>query len=638
MNKYIAVLGMIILTKSVVLAQNDVIELKIQKSRKTEAIADSSNHKVTLKPVSINDFKVRVPGESAIYLINNGRTDILLGPNGWGYKTKYFLRIKILESAGLDLADFKIKYLAEKEEISELKVRTLNYDYDLSEIKADYLYPNEIYEAEVSEGWNEISFAAPQVKVNSILEVTYIKSSPFVSKLDDWFFQKEYPVKRSLYSLTAPSHYAYKFLLRGIQEIGVEEIPGFPFNEWFWLMEDVPGFQEEPFLASKRDNLSSLISQLESVTVGPISETFLKSWKDVTGDLQESKLFKAYYNGRRSFSSFQLPGAASSRLAYAKAIYRKFSSQFKWNKNYGVFPDLRPKEIIRNRSGNAPALGLTLFQVLKEAGFEVQPVVFSPRKNGKLIKSDPYIDRLKALVVRLNLNGEIYLLDPIHDVPFGFLDKEFLNGEGLILGDSVSWQDLTINAHEEKTGRVKVHISEDSLFVDLDYSMEGYASLNDYHEILSNSLWDLSQVEVEENEINEKHIKASISDGIDEENLFLPVAFDNLIFEKNPFEEEERQYPIDFYFKKNFMYTYIVDLSDDYEFEFVPDNQTIRTQDGRLYADFNVNNLGQRLEIQFQFRTSETTFLVEEYPVVKSAYKLMEKLKGLEILISRKTQ
>lgn len=637
-------------------AQREILDVSKREpeQEKMERPAYMSVKRDDPQPLTPDDFSIEIPGESAVYLANNGYSKVYYDYSipGWRASTKKTMRIKILSPAGLDMGTVKIPVFLtgdkkdRRERIREIKAVTYNLNDQTGEIDSSVLEPREISRADILENVEEVSFALPNVQVNSIIDISYIIDSQSLSRLDDWYFQKNHPVKKSWFTMVIDGPYNYAYALQGQERLKgalTNDVRGIaplgrlrPMEEEWWYVEDIPAYKEEPFTASREDNIAKLSFQFESAGEGKDKRTFLKSWDDVTRDLQESKRFKQFYIGQKSFYS---KTESVPSLALARLEYEAFKKRFKWDGRYGVYPNVTFRELMgRMGEGNTSSLGLALYRTLKQSGYDVKAVLLSPRFNGKINYSYPFVDHLIATIVRLNIGGKTYLLDPINnEVPFGQLGKDLLNGKGLILGDSAAWQNLTIDAEDYKTSQTSVSVTEDEVTVDVQLTMKNYGTIStESPKDLFKTDWEVSEIEIQKNELTSQQLTASIEQEIEDDLIIIPLTFDKIVFSENPFNDNERLYPIDFLHKKKYGYKLEVKLSDEYEFDAIPASQIVKTSDGKLSAVLNVNQLGQNLNLTFLFWTKTNSFEVAYYPHLQSAYQLMAELAEGSIIVRRK--
>ncbi len=611
------------------------------------------------EPRAINmlDFGAPEQDVAAIYLLNNGHTEVRYDRtlNTWFASTQRIYRVRILTEDALDLANVKIrlhlagKMAEERQYVDEINATTYSFNIETGRIEKAPLSKRNIYRTKINEKTAEVSFSLPKVQVGSVLEVSYTKHSPFIDQLEDWHFQKDYPVKRSRFDVTIPAFFVYVFQLQGYfktkaSNVGLDpkkrSFGRYTYQELkaYWQMENMPAFREESFMTTREDYISKLVFQIQSLQLPDYERNYLKTWEAVTHDLQNSHRFKLFYEGKKDFTAFPLSKAANP-LVRAQEIYESFKKAFTWNQYYGVYPDAGFKKMMIDREGNASSMGLTLFQSLVQAGLDARPVLISPRSNGAIAYNYPFYDKLIATMVRLEIDGKVYLLDPLTDVPFGYLNGEFINGKGLILSDKVQWVDLTRRAIEQKSSTVQLQVSGDSISGQIELKMADYGmvSASSNPEELFKSDWDVLNVQIAEDELTSRKILAHIKKEIDDDLILIPLTFDELIFGENPLKPEERLYPLDFYYKKRYSYQLTIQLSEEYTFESLPENKIVRLAGRLLDMSINVSQIGSKANITFLFWTRTNSFDARHYSKVREAYELMGSLENTAVVVKKKT-
>ena len=118
-------------------------------------------------------------------------------------------KIKILRTEGIDRGQFEVKLYkgkTSKEKIENIKGTT--YNLENGEIRKTHLTKTAIFEEE-NENYTLVRFVLPNVKVGSVITVSYETQSRFMSKYQPWYFQGEDPVLYSEYNTSIPANYEY---------------------------------------------------------------------------------------------------------------------------------------------------------------------------------------------------------------------------------------------------------------------------------------------------------------------------------------------------------------------------------------------------------------------------------------------
>ena len=100
-----------------------------------------------------------------------------------------------------------------------------------------------------------------------------------------------------------------------------------------------------------------------------------------------------------------------------------------WSKN-GL------KKPFHERSGSSSEINLLLTLMLKNAGLDANPVIFSTRDNGWLSAFSLQLQNSILFLQELSIDGKIYLLDATSEFcPFGYLPPNDINGQGRVINN-----------------------------------------------------------------------------------------------------------------------------------------------------------------------------------------------------------
>ena len=199
--------------------------------------------------------------------------------NRWKYRLEVIERIKIYQKEGFEFATINIPYyISNNNDYNEnvMKVKASVYNLQNGNVVAQKVKKNDILDKNLTENWNALSFAFPNVKEGSILEYTYTIESPNVRELPDWDFQDEIPVDYSEYKMVVPSMFFYNSFQKGYHPIektkrvtttslAISENDS-PFKstnasgttnaiEYKYCAKDIPKLKDEPFVSTNKCRL-----------------------------------------------------------------------------------------------------------------------------------------------------------------------------------------------------------------------------------------------------------------------------------------------------------------------------------------------------------------------------------------------
>ena len=111
--------------------------------------------------------------------------------------------------------------------------------------------------------WNRQKFTIPNVKVGSVIEYTYKKSSEFIANFPNWSFQKKIPTRYSEYWAMFPKIFKFQQYMQGYVPITTYEVnEQMYFGEnvvaHHWISKNVPAFSEEEYMTTEDDFISQI--------------------------------------------------------------------------------------------------------------------------------------------------------------------------------------------------------------------------------------------------------------------------------------------------------------------------------------------------------------------------------------------
>ena len=152
-------------------------------------------------------LKIYSPDNKASALVLCDYGTVSVGP-----RTVYtrHVRIKILKDDGIAAANIEIPYksLHYYERFYTLKGQTFNISENGKIVKSKLKYSS-IKDVVIDSRHNKKVFTFPDVKVGSIIEYTYTISSLDLVRLDNWYFQNQYPTVWSEYRVYIPKRFNY---------------------------------------------------------------------------------------------------------------------------------------------------------------------------------------------------------------------------------------------------------------------------------------------------------------------------------------------------------------------------------------------------------------------------------------------
>ena len=365
-----------------------------------------------------------------------------------------YTRIKILKREGIDMKGDVVISLYTKNEyenLLELKAQTINVEEDGTIVKTE-IKAHEIFSVEAENNHLQKKFIFPNVRIGSILEYAFIKSTKNIYNLTDWYFQDDIPILHNELRLDMNADLSYQILYQGprlMMKYGKEKA-------YYWTLKNIPAFKPEPFVTNQTDHIEKLKFQLagyynEPQYVG--NNKFIKKFTDISSKTEsmvdymlEDKDFDNFIGKGKKLKYIldQLPHKSENLLEQVKNIYNYVQKNYKWNGKYGLFPKKTFNEFLSAKNGSGTEINLLIIALLKELNLEVYPCIISTKENGRINKDFMDIGAFNHTLGLIVLDGTDYFCDATDPLrPFDLLAWKDVNGVGLVLDKKkFRWADV----------------------------------------------------------------------------------------------------------------------------------------------------------------------------------------------------
>lgn len=543
---------------------------------------------------------------NALVLYESGYTDFKIKNDKVIISTRHYKKIKIFNREGYKHASFSIRLYNNKtgfESVDAIKAITHN------NLHKTFLSKSEIFEEKVNENWKEIKFTMPNLKEGSIVEVEYTIETPFKFNLTGWEFQSDIPKIFSQYKASIPGNYYYNRKLNGYLKLKTNSstikkdcfsIPGNAGSanceEITYVMENIPAFEVEEYMTDKENFISKIKFELsEFLWFDGTKEKYTTTWEAVDREFKTDKNIGGQFKKNKLFSD-KLPTEIkllNSDLEKAKAVYSFIQNHFTWNTKYGIFGNINLKEAFENKVGNVGEINISLINALKAAGLKGELILLSTRENGFPTKLHPVITDFNYIIAKVTIDNKTYLLDATNKLaPFGLLPFKCLNGFGRAMDfeNESYWIDI-VPVNTSKTNlSVSLKLNNDGTF-NGKYKKESYGYQALFRrEIILNKSNDAIISEFERNFNNLEVIDYKIENQTDFEKPLVEIInvliknddnatthylnpFFDEQFKENPFKQENRLYPIDFGYPKEYNVDFLLELPLNYTLKSFPESK-----------------------------------------------------------------
>lgn len=621
-----------------------------------------SDYLPKLTPSAFQNSKSSVVDSSthAVVLFEKGQSDITVDEREHQLRVihHYAVRIHILDKEGFDEANYVIplyKFGNSFENVRDVKGFT--HRLEGNRIQTNEMAKAAVFTEKISDFVTLTKFTLPAISENCIIDIQYEISSPDIFNYRTWTFQEHLPKIHSEYTAIIPAVYDYNVTLKGPYKLDDQKsalmrehflLNGrrFDCSKLTYIMREIPAFEEEAHMLASKNYKSAINFELKeyySPTGAKMSLT--KNWKDVDRELLSEKSFGGQINRESNFKQI-LPRILSSEDnadQKAQKIYEYVKRQIKWNSVYGKHAQYGVKDALERRSGNIGDVNLALISALNSADLEAYPVILSTRENGLPNSLHPVMTDFNYVIACVKVGDKQYFLDASEEnLPFGLLPLRCINGNGRIIYSKKSseWIPMENNIEAMKTYQVFGSVDIDGIFTGemrLTYRgldafhqrnrIKSFASIDSYIEeridrsggvrIKDGGVENLDSLQKEL--VERFTITIDFSSDMQGKYLnFNPVLINRL--SSNPFNLEERTYPVDLGSRHLETYYANIRLPDGYSINDQPKNTSLALPEASAQYSYQSELSGNLLNVQQKLALNKAIYEVDEYFHLKELF------------------
>jgi len=624
------------------------------------------NEGYQIKDVTLEDMQIKTcsfdTNAPAYVIFDIGETEFAPAEGTFNVLYTRTLRMKILKKAGINYGEMTIPlYISSggkyRDQIREIQA----YSYNLvnGKIVKTKIDSKTIFEQKVSDHLLLKKFAFPEVHEGSLLEIKYVLCSPFKFMLHDWIFQWEIPVEYSECLLKYTPFYLYTYILKNAvrfdeyQEFQVKgldkEFYGATYNEGACrlVMKKLPAFTENNFVSCNEEYLVKLHFQLNKVTdTRGISENTCSTWDELAKTLSDEDDFGKYIKSCQGASKQIIEDQKWMNLAPAErleAIVSWVKSNFSWNESCRIFSEIKPKELLKRKSGTAADINLFLCGILRAAELESYPVLISTRGNVKVVKDYPFIGFFNYAMVTVKIDEKWLLTDGTE--PFctnTSYPPRCVNGNGLMVkGDKSQWVEIPAKAGSSQEFRLRLRFSDgtDTINARISIMNKGYIALSLRNKVgiktdeAISFLDDLGLKGCDSAVIFNASADSIMKPYVIKASAKIPATsvdqmievnpFCGLAISSNPFDKPVRKYPVDVNYPKTITFIAEIILPQGYHLETIPD--PILRDDERMNFRYNVQTDEGKIIINAGYTLKNQVYPADAYKSLQQMYNLIVK-------------
>lgn len=569
-------------------------------------------------------------------------------------------RIKVLKEEGKKYADFSFLYLNTtdiKEKYSGVKVET--YNRENGKVVKTKMSKKYEFDEKYSDDARRLSFTAENVRVGSVIEVTYQFVTPRFYDIDNIYLQLSIPVNETDVTVGHCEYFRINKSQRGYilpayrsdNRIKQTSVDGgrlsYQVEMDCYHAVDLPAMQSESFSYCPTQYRTQLLYDLSGVSIpGSVYKDYSATWNDVDKAIAESSIFdevKAKFRDAKELEA-ALQGVEGDE-ARIVAVRKYVTDKVKWDEKSRLVPK-GAREVLKQGSGSDADINALTASALNAVGYLAEPVMIRRRSEGVLVDFHASINAFDTFIIKVTTPdaSKNWYLDAARE--FGYLNV--LNTDFLIpqarlmhLDGHGEWVDLTALTKSRVTEMVKASVTpdgtltgnatiqannEDSYGIKAQY--DDFDSEEEYIEdIESDERIDITSFEIQKEYGPTTMIAYDFERDLDTGDRLYIQPFLSNYHSDTSFRKEKRDIPVDFPYPTAIIYSFVLDIPEGYDVEELPESVTMTCPPVKGRIMFHCKQIGNQISVSYRFTMDETTVLPEYYADLRAFW---EKVVGVE--------
>ncbi len=651
----------------------------------------TSQNKISTKfgNVSDKDFANKVysldSNASAVILADVGSTVIEGNSKGWFSLTyKQYRKAHILNKNGYDIANVSIYLYADgdaEEVLDKLKAVTYNLENGkVVETKLDV--KANVFKDKLNKNLIVKKFTLPNVKEGSIIEYEYTQTSDFLSNLQPWSFQGDYPRVWSEYNLTQPEFFGYVSLTQGFKKFDIVEkkdnmqsfqvtdsrsvgaTERFSFNanvtDFRWVMKDVPALKEENFTSTIDNHIAKIEFQLAEKKYPLEYYRYMGTWQNVADNLMKAVYFGEQINKDNGWMKeiiAPLRKDGVGKMDMMKNIYNYVRDNFTCTNHSDKYLGQTLKNLAKTKNGTVAEINLLLTAMLQYENIDASPVLLSTRSNGFTYSIYPLLSQYNYVVTRVDMDGKQYYLDASEPrLGFNHLPLRCYNGHARVINNAAEAIELNAdNLSETKfTSAFIINDEKGKLVGSMQQTPGYYESYSIRDRIKEKGKGELEKdikkgfgMEIAISNFNIDSLEKyddplsirydfDITETNEEDVLYINPMFGEG-YKENPFKSAERAYPVEMPYAMDEIYSLQMEVPAGYVVDELPTSIIVKLneEDEGLF-EYRISQSSTNISFRSRIRISRAFFTPDEYEMLREFFNLVVKKQAEQIVFKKK--
>ena len=553
-------------------------------------------------------------------------------------------RIKVLKEEGKKFGDCSFLYVSSndmKEAYSGVKVETFNREG--GKVVRTKMSKKFDFDEKYAEDVRRRSFSAENVKVGSVIEVSYKFTSPRYYAIDDIDIQMTIPVNQAHIEVGHAEYFTVNRTQRGsvpTQYQSKSRITSLGATSTSYQMDidifdavDVPALPSESHSFCPEQYRASIVYDMSGVIIpGRVYESISMKWPDVDKAIRESDIVKVSQSKFRDMKELEaaLQGVEGDE-ARIVAVRNFIIGKVKWDKKSNLVPD-EARTVLKQGSGSDADINALTASALNSLGYTAEPVMVRSRTSGMLIDFHISLRSFDTFILRVTSpdDSKTWYLDAARDEgylnvlsPLFLVDKARLipfNGPG-------DWVDLTNLTRSRVAEMVQMKMEPDGTLTGTAHiaanNEDSYDIKLHYNDFDTEDAY-LEEIESDENlEVTRFEIKNEYSPSVDvsydfeKENEAGALVYVQPILSQfhsaSAFRKEERKLPVDFPYPESLTYSMSFEIPAGYAVEELPEKKVMNfpTLGGRI--QFLCQQVGNNVSVTYRTSLDKVLILPDDY-------------------------
>ncbi|RZK11374.1 MAG: transglutaminase, partial [Flavobacterium sp.] len=509
--------------------------------------------------------------------------------------------------------------------------------------------------------------------------------SPYITSFPDWEFQESIPVNYSEYKTSVPEFYTYSSHFKGFMIPKISKLTenksltftskersdglvvktsfstdkvNYMVNTTKYIEENLPAMRDEDYV-NNIDNYKSAVVHELAMSKMPNStpKYYSTDWQSVVKTIYQNDDFGAELNKTNYFEEDlkAVLAGITDKNEKINAVFNFVKARMNWNDYYGYSCDQGVKAAYKQKTGNIAEINLMLTAMLRHAGLSARPVLVSTRSNG--ISFFPNRTAYNYVIAAVEDDNKIILLDasdkftqpnilPLRALNWlGKLIREDGSSVDIdLMPNAVSREVIALNYKLDATGQITGKLRKQYTDYNAEIFRQRFVGQKEeaYLESLENKL---DKIEISEyKRDNEKEMKlpvvetfsfsgSGLCDVVGDKIYLSPMIFFKT--DKNPFNQEKREYPVDFGFPFQDKYVIGIDLPEGYVLESMPKPINVQAE-GKMFG-FVYNIVASENKVQLMFTMDVNTSIVssENYQALKDVFQKLVAKQNEKIVLKK---